>query len=899
MASKRTNDSVDSILSELHRAQTAASVRSGVNDQQVDDILSSLGISAGSGVTPPVTGPGSVDLDDILADLPSLLSDPRPVAPQPAPAPAPRPAAPQPAPSPAPRAAEPRPEPQPAPQDGNTGDTTRTGIIKNFLLKMAPEGADADADALNAGKNQFQKFFGESVAVVPDEKGRLRDPGKKKRGFLGLVKVEETEEFVPINVSLTGTDTPREPVVPEQEPQPARPAPKKRGGLFGLFGAEPAGEDDLLEEETTPPPPQPESTEPDGAAVYRSKYTADRRAKAEPVADPAPFTDPGQGVPLSSSTMELLRSALNTAKTTDGRTSSGSTVYRKKRDTVEFTPGQKKTAPPQPAAPAPGPVGEPLPERPAAVNTYTSTGFTVQMDPLDPFSSRPLDSTREFLEAFNAVYPRAGAHTPSAPPTPEPTPEPTPAARPRAATGQIDLEPVAPAPRAPAAAAPARPAQDKPRLASSDFVNNIAQSLNEQPTGQISLDVNDGAAAPLLGTIDLTDGADGTAARLKKAAERIRLTGQPADEAADAATPPFTEELPRIKGGPRYDSVDDVPRVRRALEQQSFYQTVAALVTGALALVLLYLGTAAAGKGLPMPAALDPAAGSAPLLGVCLVLLMAGGALHGRTLWNGLRGLVSEPSPDSMPTLAVLAALVQLVVLLAVPAAYRTSLSIMAGPALLLLAGNGAGKAMDAASLRDSFRLVSAKVDHSVAYRLRDSGIQRAITGGLAEPRPTVLVSRPTQLFKNFLPAAGAHRTSDKNQQQFAWALGFCALLSLVVVLIKDRDAGKAVSAMAAVLALGTPLAGTLLSALPARLMQRSAAQVGAVVPGWKDIRQLGRINVIRVTARDLFPAGCVTLCGINPVHKERIDLAIVYAASVLSGESTILRDIFLGMIGN
>ena len=40
---------------------------------------------------------------------------------------------------------------------------------------------------------------------------------------------------------------------------------------------------------------------------------------------------------------------------------------------------------------------------------------------------------------------------------------------------------------------------------------------------------------------------------------------------------------------------------------------------------------------------------------------------------------------------------------------------------------------------------------------------------------------------------------------------------------------------MAGVFCLAAPLAGTLLSALPARMMQRSAAQVGAVIPGWRE----------------------------------------------------------------
>lgn len=101
------------------------------------------------------------------------------------------------------------------------------------------------------------------------------------------------------------------------------------------------------------------------------------------------------------------------------------------------------------------------------------------------------------------------------------------------------------------------------------------------------------------------------------------------------------------------------------------------------------------------------------------------------------------------------------------------------------------------------------------------------------------------------------------------------------------------------VLCLGAPLAGTLISAMPMRLMQRSAAQIGAVIPGWKDIRLLGRVNVLQVTAQDLFPKGCITLRGIKPVRKEDIELAIIYSASMLADVNTPLKDIFLGMTGD
>lgn len=906
MPGKRTNDSVDKILEELNRQQLDQGLRTSLNDQQVDDILRSVGIPVDSPGT--VQTPQSQDVDALLADLIPGAA-PRQTAPVQEPPP---PAAPT-TPAPAPRQPVVQPEEEaderPPVDTGTVGDTTSTGIIKNFLLKMAPESANADTDALDQGKNQFKDFFGKSVAVVPDEKGRLREA--KPTGNTG--------EFVPINISLGGG---RAGDSAGSEDKPAR-APKKRGGLFGLFGRRDAEEpEEMTPPEPPAPKPAPQPVEEDGKPVYRSKYTASRRSKeapAEAVRQPAPepvqpvqpvqtpSPAPVSGETLSGDTLAMLRATVNNSRPAADRPTG--TVYRKKRDTVEFIPRKKNPTAPRSvvsdptgvvslggAAPAQrtGAVSLDRAAQPAPtpVNTYTSTGFTVQMDGI---GANPLDSTQDFLAAFDQVRPRPQPAPQAAPPAdlPDTLPE-FPEERNRlldTLTGQIRLD-VNP---------PAAPAKPKP--AASDFVSNIADSINAQPTAQIpDLSQYDAAAARLPG-VQPTPGQElsereKTAVRLKKVAEKVRLSGTPEDEKAPSPDGAFTEELPRLRGTPRYDSAEDAPAVRRALDAQVMTQFALTALTGLLSLVMLYLGIAATSGTLPIPGPLDPLTGTTPLLGVMLGMLTVCGALSWRTLLNGLRGLAGQPTADSMPTLAFLAAVVQLVVFLISPEEYNpAALHLVAGPAGLLLCFNQLGKATDALTQRDGFLLVSSKVDHSVAYRLKDASTLHAVTRGLAEPRPSVLVSRPTQLFKGFLNAGAARRTSDKNQQQFAWLLSVCAVLSLVVTLIRQQSAGQAVSAMAAVFVVGTPLAGTLLSALPARLMQRSAAQVGAVIPGWKDIRQLGRINVVQITAKDLFPTGCVSLSGVNPVNT--IDQSIVYAASMLAESGSLLREVFLRMLDN
>ena len=831
-----------------------------------------------------------------------------------------------------------QPEPASRAREDTMGDTTRTSIIKNILLKMAPGADPADTNALNEGKEQFQQFFGKTAAVLPDEDGKLRDPSRRKRGLFGLGKAEDTGEFVPINVSLGGrreeSDSRPEPeeepyTEPEEMPETRQPVPD----------ADEADDGEAVAPVAESPVSRPEPEEP---TVEKKVYHSHHGGAAAELPDRAGNST---GITLSG-----IRAALR------GGTASGATgtVYRKKRNTIEFTPGQKLARPAQtpPAAELRGePVGEPVMTSTAEVTSTTAFNIPLEED------NTPAEDTRDFLKDLgiaadtaakaaaraSQAAPRPQQQAPAARRAEEPAParqqpesraaqrQPEPSAREdtfeeisrdeaATLTGEVRLADIAAgrteedttafaADLAHAGTHEVSPdtadfmaqleAQPRPRPDTGAFVKGIEQSINEEDADG---EVEDRFAHAANVLTDTSEEEDPPAPRTKgKAKGGIRLTGAPEDEEKDGETePPFEEEdsAPAAKHR-EFERLDDAPAVRRELNNRILLLTAAAIVSGAAAAVMLFLGIAAGGT-LPMPAPLDPTAGSTPLLATMLVLLVFCCALNWHTMLDGIKGLVKGPTADTLPALAALGAVIQLAVFLAKPEWYSPQkLCLLAGPAALVLCFNALGKRLDALTTRENFQLVSAKVDHAVAYRLKDAGILRAVTRGLDQPRPSVLVSRPTQLMKDFLAASNSHRTSDKNQQQLGRLVGGVAVVALLFTLLYRKDAGLAFTAMAAVLCLGAPLAGTLLSALPARLMQRSAAQVGAVIPGWRDIRQLGRINVIQVSTQDLFPKGCVKLCGIKPVNKERIDLAIIYAASMMADGAPTLREVFLGMIGD
>lgn len=1059
MPSKRTNDSVDRILEELGRKQNEDVVRTSVNDLQVEAILKSLGL--GSDVVksdplgpisasdmPDIEVPGgpvrerfpTAELDSILGDLPSAMAARKrqsilpnltkrevpqpeppkqePVAAEPPkrqPMPEPRKAA-RPAVQPEHPAPKREPVVQNAPQQQqehsvtrNTEDTVRTSAIKDFLRKMTPEGI-TDTLEINRDKKDFQSFFGETVAVVPDAQSRMgaSQSKGKKHGWLHLPKAQDTGSFEPIRVQPDdveddyGSDDYDDYFDDldeglEENWQEER-KPHKKGWFGGLFSRK--------KEETDTfdiPEPRAETVQPvkSPLTLDTGSYTVDYDLPVEPSRETENFpqyddmteqlrnlrniedetTEITEELPLDTAEEYVDNTALDMEQEPDNRAveptlailqgavleglgknaeraqppmqetapeepqpdepeqpneqallddlppekmptqsllqsdrSMTSTIYRKKRDTIEYEPHRGKKQKNKDRHVAPTNTIYPGREVPSA-----RTGFTVRMDPAP---------NAESTQAFLADYGRQMTAE-----EPELQPETQPMswtqgdvaygeedALGHTLTGQVKLN--YPIEERPAAPAPAPQPEPKPEPApkktekpvakpdKASFVSNIADSINLSATATIGTTQKTETATGLRARAGETaaekDARYGEAVEhlLQEKAEepekgkhRIRLGGTPDDEKENTTELPFDElRAPRHE----YESKDDEPQVRKDLQQQVLVLGVTSILLATLGIILTYFGAAAVSQSLPLPAVLDVGVDTAPLVMTTLVMLLVGCALGWRTLWEGLRGMVTSPSPDSMPTLAALGAVVQLVAYLVRPEWYNSAkFSLLAGPALLLLCCNTVGKWLDAGTVAANFELVSAGVDHAVAYRLRDNAAVRNITVGLAEPRPCVLVSRPTQLLRGFLSGSMSHRTSDKNQQQFAWLLAGCGLVSFIFTLLYRKDVGMAVMVLAEVFCIGAPLAGTLISAIPARMMQRSAAQVGAVIPGWKDIRQLGRINVIQVTTRDLFPVGCVKLCGIRPVNKERIDLSIVYATSMLVDGSANLREVFMGMTGD
>lgn len=347
-----------------------------------------------------------------------------------------------------------------------------------------------------------------------------------------------------------------------------------------------------------------------------------------------------------------------------------------------------------------------------------------------------------------------------------------------------------------------------------------------------------------------------------------------------------------------YESPADAEAVSADLRSLKASLSLRFTVTGLITVFLLYITLVKAYPSLPNLPILSPTTQPLMYLLVCMTLTVICLAVNWQTLAGGVLSLVREPNPDLAPAFAGIFAAVQCLVFLTDPKRFAAgNYTIFCGVAALTLALNLLGKKLTARIVLDNFEMASSGFEHSAAYSIENEELLKKVTGGLGETEPHLLVTRPTALVKGFLRQSFSEHLSDRLAKWLGIAAIAASTVCGIAVLVMTKDGFSAVSCFAGAICLGAPLASTLVGAIPAGLMQSSAARVGAIIPGPSAVETLKRTNVVMMNGKDLFPTGHVALRGIKTFEKERIDLAILYAASILVEGCETLRDVFLEVV--
>ena len=480
--------------------------------------------------------------------------------------------------------------------------------------------------------------------------------------------------------------------------------------------------------------------------------------------------------------------------------------------------------------------------------------------------------------------------------------------------GLSDQKPEKPAPRAEAApAAETEPAESKKKPSGAPLpaavfaaVKETAPELQPEPVPQP--EKMEQPVADFFGKAQSEDAPQAPLAPAEEPAAKedtmslplLPLDGeepQQAPEKAPAAPQPELKAEAEDAVSPEEHAETELTEPEATadkLHRMSAELTLRCVLGGILAVVLLHFGLVSDGL-LPAMAALDPDAAPAAFYGANLLLLSASLCVGFPVLRDGLNGLRGRPSSETMPALAAVAALVQAVTAMLNANVYRgtTGISLLSGMAALGLFLALLGSRVMLAAVKGGYELVTNGVEFEGAYRAKDKDLLRALARDLEQKDPWVLLSRPMKEADGFVEQSLSERASERRARKVSYILLGVALLSGVLFLLAGAGWNKAAAAMAAVLCMGAPLSSTLIAGVASLRLQRAAAAVGAVVPGWQAIEQLGGIDTLQIDADDLFTADSAQLEDIRIFKGGRIDRAILYAASVLNESHGTLKGLF------
>ena len=480
--------------------------------------------------------------------------------------------------------------------------------------------------------------------------------------------------------------------------------------------------------------------------------------------------------------------------------------------------------------------------------------------------------------------------------------------------GLSDQKPEKPAPRAEAApAAETEPAESKKKPSGAPLpaavfaaVKETAPELQPEPVPQP--EKTEQPVADFFGKAQSEDAPQAPLAPAEEPAAKedtmslplLPLDGeepQQAPEKAPAAPQPELKAEAEDAVSPEEHAETELTEPEATadkLHRMNAELTLRCVLGGILAVVLLHFGLVSDGL-LPAMAALDPDAAPAAFYAANLLLLAASLCVGFPVLRDGLNGLRGRPSSETMPALAAVAALVQAVTAMLNANVYRgtTGISLLSGMAALGLFLALLGSRVMLAAVKGGYELVTNGVEFEGAYRAKDKDLLRALARDLEQKDPWVLLSRPMKEADGFVEQSLSERASERRARKVSYILLGVALLSGVLFLLAGAGWNKAAAAMAAVLCMGAPLSSTLIAGVASLRLQRAAAAVGAVVPGWQAIEQLGGIDTLQIDADDLFTADSAQLEDIRIFKGGRIDRAILYAASVLNESHGTLKGLF------
>ena len=373
------------------------------------------------------------------------------------------------------------------------------------------------------------------------------------------------------------------------------------------------------------------------------------------------------------------------------------------------------------------------------------------------------------------------------------------------------------------------------------------------------------------------------------------------------------EELETPAPEDDFASPADAEFVAKDLKSMRVGLTVKLVFTGLFTLLSLYLTLSlrpqpfAEKLGVPngllfLPAFMLPEENMRVFLIVNLALCVLAALFCSGIVGGGIAALFRlRANCDSPAALALLGALIQGAVLAVLPDSVYASeqISLYFSVALAVLFFTLCGKKLLVARVEANFRFLTSDQKKFAFLQIQNREFAREFARGLGPDVDRVAYSAPADFLTGFLDGS---YSPDYSENFTCFAVPASLLGALVVAVVTFLLGGKslpvAVSAFAAVLCVCAPLSSAMVPNLMLRKVSKKLNAEGAMLTGYEAAEDYADTGAVLLSDKDLFLPDNIMIHGMKVFAEQRIDEAILDAASVIISCDGIMSGVFLNMVG-
>lgn len=305
---------------------------------------------------------------------------------------------------------------------------------------------------------------------------------------------------------------------------------------------------------------------------------------------------------------------------------------------------------------------------------------------------------------------------------------------------------------------------------------------------------------------------------------------------------------------------------------------------------------------LPLPEFMWPESSMMGYMIVQLVLCVAASMFCSSIIGGGLASFFRfRADADSPAALAMLAVLLQGGVLMFLPdslldtdgsiglyfpAVFATMFFILIGKLMLI------------GRIRRNFTFLCSDKPKQAFIQIQNRDFAREFSRGLGSGVNRVAYSAPVDFVSGFLDHSYSADYSTVLSRLMTPICFFGGLLVAVITYLLNRSLPLSVTAFAAVSCICAPFSSAIIPNIMLSSVSRRLTKKDCMLAGYEDAENCCETGALVLCDRDLFSKSNVVLHGMKVFAEQRIDEAILDAASVIISCDGIMSDVFLNMIG-